>query len=68
MVFTGADDDMLQNCKVKKFTVFVRSGGEGGGAGGGGMLNLSFVRLRGGLPKLNKCKKGEKGVKILGVL
>ena len=48
MVFTGADDNWLQNCKVKKFTVFVRSGGEGGGVGGGGVLNLSFVRLSGG--------------------
>ena len=68
MVFTGADDNRLQNYEVKKFTVFVRSGGEGGGVGGGDVLNLSFERLRGGLPKLNKCKKGERRVKILGVL
>ena len=46
----------------------MRSGGEGDGVGGGDVLNLSFESLRGGLPKLNKCKKGERGVKILGVL
>ena len=67
MVFTGAEDNRLQKYKVKKFTVFVRSGGEGDGVGGGDVLNLSFECLRGGLPKLNKCKKGERGVKILGV-
>ena len=47
VVFTGADDNRLQNYKIAKFTVFVRSLGEDGGAAvGGGVLNLSFESLR----------------------
>ena len=29
VIFTGADDNRLQNYKITKFTDFVRSGGEG---------------------------------------
>ena len=36
VVFTGADNNKLQNYIIIKFTVFVRSGGEGRGGGGGG--------------------------------
>ena len=36
MVFTGANDNRLQNYKITKFTVFVRSMGEGGNGGSGG--------------------------------
>ena len=49
VLLTGADDSRLRNYKIRKFTVLVRSWGEGGGGGGGGeVLNLSFERSRGG--------------------
>ena len=38
VVFTGADDSRLQNYKITKLTVFVRSGG----GIGGGVLSLTF--------------------------
>ena len=47
----------LQNYKIIKLAVFVRSWGE---AGRGGVLNLSFERSGGGrgLAILNKCEQG----------
>ena len=68
MLFTRADDNRLQNYTTEIFTVFVRRWGEGGGDGGG-VLNLSFERLRGGrgLPKLNKCEQGCRRIHILGI-
>ena len=57
MVFTEADNGRLQNYKITKFTVFLRSGGASG------VLNVTFE------PKLNKCEKGERdGVQILSIL
>ena len=41
MVFIGADNSRLQNYKITKFTVSVRSGG-GSCGGGAGVLNLTF--------------------------
>ena len=71
MVFYRSCDIRQQNYKITKFTVFVRSEGEGAGGDGGccRVLKLSFELSRGvmGLPKLNKCEQG-KEVQILGIL
>ena len=38
MVFTGADDNRLQNYKITNFTIFMRrGGGSGAGASGAGV-------------------------------
>ena len=69
VVLTGADDNRLQNYKIAKFTVFVRSlGGGGGAAGGGGVLSLSFERLRAdGAIKIKQVRTRGNGVQILGI-
>ena len=36
VVFIGADNNRLQKYIITKFTIFVRSGGDGSGGGGGG--------------------------------